>query len=283
MSTATLLQTNKAPSKESWLAELELRFSSRAAKTVMAERRQRGPLAIQRPFYPEGDVCHAYVLHPPGGVVGGDRLNITLNVDAHAAALLTTPGATKFYRSAGQQAHQHQHFKVNGSLEWLPQENIFFPGANSRLSTHIHLEADARYIGWEVQCLGRPVIGERFERGSLLLSTQLYRNNKPLFIERLTVQGERDLQGAAGLRNQPVMANLLATPATAEVLGLARSSCEAELMYGVAGATLMNEVLIVRYIGSSTAEAHRLLRTVWQTIRPLINQRTAVTPRIWNT
>jgi urease accessory protein len=266
-----------------WRAELQLRFALRGKKTVMAERRQRGPLAIQRPFYPEADVCHAYVLHPPGGVVGGDQLSITLNVDQHASALLTTPGATKFYRSAGQAAHQHQHFNVSGALEWLPQENIFFPGAHSQLSTQINLQADARYIGWEIQCLGRPVISERFEHGQLVLSTQVYRERKPLFIDRLSINGAGDLSGSAGLRDQPVIATLLATPATAEALQLTQSLCAQNLPWGDAGVTLMNEVLIVRYLGSSTAEAQRLLREVWQAIRPLINQRAAVPPRIWNT
>lgn len=266
-----------------WRAELGLRFAPRGQKTVLAARKQRGPLAIQRPFYPEGDVCHAYVLHPPGGVVGGDRLNINLHTESDAAALLTTPGATKFYRSSGQQAHQHQQFSISGSLEWLPQENIFFPGANSRLTTHIELTADARYIGWEIQCLGRPVISERFEHGQLVLSTQLFRERKPLFIDRLSINGASDLSGSAGLRDQPVMATLLATPATADALQLTQPLCAKNLQWGDAGVTLMNDVLIVRYLGSSTAEAHRLLRTVWQTIRPLINHRAAVAPRIWNT
>lgn len=266
-----------------WQAELVLEFACRGNKTVLAGRRQRGPLAVQRPFYPEGGVCHAYVLHPPGGVVGGDQLEINLTVDSTADALLTTPGATKFYRSGGRQAQQQQCFTVSGTLEWLPQENIFFPGADSTLLTQIHLNGDARYIGWEIQCLGRPVIGERFEQGRLLFGTHVYRDKKPLFIDRLTVQGERDLRGSAGLRNQPVMATLLATPATGEAVELARTCCEMPLPQGDAGVTRMNGLLIVRYLGTSTAEAHRLLRAVWQSIRPLVTGRPAVTPRIWNT
>ncbi len=266
-----------------WQAELSLEFAHRGSKTVLAGRRQRGPLAVQRPFYPESDVCHAYVLHPPGGVVGGDQLDINLTVDSSADALLTTPGATKFYRSGQRLAQQSQRFHVSGTLEWLPQENIFFPGADSKLLTQIHLDSDARYIGWEIQCLGRPVIDERFEQGSVLFTTQLFREHKPLFIDRLSVQGKRDLAGAAGLRNQPVMATLLATPASGAVLEAARLCCADHLPQGDAGVTLMNDVLIVRYLGGSTAEAHRLLRTVWQAIRPLVTERPAVTPRIWNT
>ena len=110
--------------REGWHASLQLAFAPRAARTALVERRQRGPLAVQRPFYSEGDVCHLYLLHPPGGVVGGDRLNIAAETAADAHALVTTPGATKFYLSAGAVAHQTQRLQVTAgsSLEWLPHQ-----------------------------------------------------------------------------------------------------------------------------------------------------------------
>lgn len=268
---------------QGWQAELRLGFAQRSTKTVLASRSQRGPLAVQRPFYPEGEVCHAYVLHPPGGVVGGDQLQMHFQVAPNAHALLTTPGATKFYRSAGLPAQQHQHFQVTqGCLEWLPQENIFFPGANTALHSTIHLDTTAQYIGWEIHCLGRPVIDETFATGRALFKTALYRDGKPLLLERLLIADETALHHAAGLRGQPVVATLLATPASTAVLELARTQC-AELPIGQAGATLLNSVLVVRYLGNSTAQAHRLFRAIWQAIRPLVTGRTATSPRIWNT
>lgn len=266
-----------------WQAELNLEFAARPNKTVLAARQQRGPLAIQRLFYPEGEVCHAYVLHPPGGVVGGDQLQLHFTVQAKAHALLTTPGATKFYRSAGLQAAQHQQFQVtDGCLEWLPQETIFFPSAHASLTSSIHLNSNARYLGWEIYCLGRPVIGEAFTQGKVLFKTALYREGKPLLLDRLVVNGEQDLYLAAGLRGQPVLANFLATPAEPALLDLVRPYCE-DLAQGAAGVTLMNGVLVVRYLGTSTAQAQRLFRTIWQVIRPLITGRDAVLPRIWAT
>ena len=83
-----------------WVARLALRFEQRAGRTVLAHRSHEGPLAVQKPFYPEGDVCHVYLLHPPGGVVGGDRLTIEIEVASDAHAVITTPAAGKFYRSA---------------------------------------------------------------------------------------------------------------------------------------------------------------------------------------
>jgi urease accessory protein len=106
-----------------WQARLELGLAQWAGRTVLAHKRHFGPLTVQRPFYPEGGPCHIYLLHPPGGVVGGDRLEIAVEVGEGAHALITTPGATKFYRSAGPRAHQIQHLSVAGGgvLEWFPQ------------------------------------------------------------------------------------------------------------------------------------------------------------------
>ena len=275
------------PTPQGWQADLRLIFAHRGTKTVLAQRSQRGPLAVQRPFYPEDAVCHAYVLHPPGGVVGGDELHLRFSVEANAHALLTTPGATKFYRSAGMQAAQHQHFHItDGCLEWLPQENILFPSANALLTTEVHLSGNAQYIGWEVHCLGRPVIGETFATGKAIFKTALYRDHKPLLLDRLVINGERDLHLAAGLRSQPVVATFIATNADNALLENVRPLCEnvcENLATGMAGVTLLNGVLVLRYLGNSTEQAHRLLRSAWQTLRPQVTGKPAITPRIWNT
>jgi len=275
-----------------WKAKLELGYIARSERTVLAHRSRRGPLAVQRAFYPEGSVCHSYILHPPGGVVGGDELLINVDVAQNAQALLTTPGATKFYRSLGQQAHQVQHFTIaeQACLEWLPQETIFFPGANAALSTKIELDAQAKYIGWEVHCLGRPTNNEVFESGQLLFSTELERDGKPLYKERLPILSDNDLNTPAGLNGYPVTATLIALPATKEALTLARQHCQDFMddaktkgVDGLAGATLLHDVLVVRYLGHSTEQAHNLFRTTWLSIRPLVNGLKAVPPRIWST
>lgn len=273
-----------AQSSAGWQALLDLQFARSGEQTVLAKRTQRGPLAIQRLFYPEGkQAAHGYILHPPGGVVGGDELQLTVRVEPHAKVLLTTPGATKFYRSAGLQAQQLQQFYLqNAQLEWLPQETILFPKANAQLHTRIQVNPESQYIGWEIVSLGRPAVNESFAGGKALFQTQIYQGAKPLFLDRLVIQQERDLALSAGLRAQPVFATLLALPANLDVLNLARESC-AQCTDGLAGATLFNGVLVVRYLGPSTAQAHQLFRHIWSQIRPLILGRTAQAPRIWTT
>lgn len=272
-----------SPESQGWQAELSLGFACRGGKTVLARRSQRGPLAVQRPFYPEGEVCHAYVLHPPGGVVGGDELHLHVMLESTAHALLTTPGATKFYRSAGMQAAQHQHFHVTDAcLEWLPQENILFPSANALLTSEVHLHGTAHYIGWEIHCLGRPVIGEAFTTGKAVFKTAIYRDGKPLLLDRLAIAGEQDLRLAAGLRSQPVVATLFATGADNTMLDSVRPLCDG-LESVTAGVTLLNGVLVLRYLGESTEQAQRLFRHAWHILRPLVTGKNATPPRIWNT
>ena len=134
---------------------------------------------VQRPFYPEGpEVPHVYVLHPPGGLVGGDRLRLDVTIDARAHALITTPAATKIYRSAGPLASQKQRFEVGegGALEWLPQETILHDGANADLTTRVSLAAGARFVGIDTLCFGLPARGETFATGRCRQRFEIWRD-----------------------------------------------------------------------------------------------------------
>ena len=153
-----------------WRAQLNLGFSNSNNKTILSHRKHNGPLQVQKPFYPEfNGTCHLYILHPPGGVVGGDRLYIYVDVNPNAHALITTPAAGKFYRSAGPVARQEQVIKVapKGTLEWFPSENIIFAGAKAQIKTRIELSRDSNFMGWEISCLGRPASNENFSQGEL--------------------------------------------------------------------------------------------------------------------
>ena len=268
----------------SWLAQLELVYAKRHDKTVIAQRKHLGPLTVQRPFYPEADVCHSYVLHPPGGVVGGDRLELAVTVERGAHALITTPASAKFYRSDGAIAQQHQNFSVaeNGILEYLPQDTILFDACKVNTCTRIELAEQAKFAGWEILCQGRPASGEKFVSGQCRQVYELYRQGKPLVIERTQLHGNSEMQAARwGLANFPVMGTMLVTDATAQLLTLARetSADDAALF----SATLMNGVLVCRYLGWQGIEARECFSQVWQAIRPDWIGRAGCRPRIWDT
>lgn len=266
-----------------WQARLKLGFRVGGQRTVLAHRQRCGPLAVQRAFYPEGPVCHAYLLHPPGGVVGGDSLNVDVDMGSGAHALVTSPGATKFYRSAAQRASLVQRLEVaaGAALEWLPQENIFFPGAVVSLDTRVTLHGDARLALWEMHCLGRPAIAEDFDEGRLDSRLTVYRDQRPLLFERLRLAAD-NRQRLAQMAGRPVSGSLLITPADGGARDAARKLLPADNT-GHAAATLIGDLLLVRYLGSSTEQARGLFSAVWQRLRPNAIGREASPPRIWAT
>jgi len=260
----------------SWRAHLALQFERDGKKTVLTRRVSDGPLVVQKPLYPEGDeVCHAIVVHPPGGIAGGDELSLQMKTQGHA--LLTTPGATKWYRSAGPWAKQKLSFEVDGTLEWLPRETIVFDGALAQLECEIRLGAAARYIGWEIVCLGRTGSGERFSRGKLKIDTRVMNGEKLLWVERGEVDGGGALmRSPVGLAGCSVFGTLVAAaPAFgADLLKQCRE---------VAPTTLLPGLLIARHLGDSTEQAFRQFTDLWGLLRPALTGREAQPPRIWNT
>lgn len=270
-----------------WQAELELGFVRRGESTVLARRRHVGPLAVQKPLYPEGEaVCHAIVLHPPAGIAGGDELRIGVDVEAGAQALLTTPGAGKWYRSDGRRAQQDVTIKVSphGTAEWLPQETIVFDGAQAAMRTDVQLGAGARYLGWEILCLGRSASGERFGRGSLQLSTRIAREGRLLWAEQGALEGGSPwLDSAAGFAGRTVSATLLAAgaPVDAALVAACRGvEAEADARSGV---TALPDLVVARWLGDSGEAARDWLERIWHCLRPALIGREAQRPRIWNT
>jgi len=271
-----------------WQARLTLGFERRDAASVLTRREHFGPLRVQKALYPEGEsVCHAIVLHPPSGIAGGDHLEIAVDVGPAAHVLLTTPGAGKWYRSAGDRAAQHLDFNVAAAatLEWLPQESIVFDGARADMQSRIRLAEDARFIGWEILCLGRRASGERFAHGELRLETRIERAGQPLWLERGIIDGgSAQLDASAGLAGHSVSATLLAVGAGLDTSLLAAcrevGAPEADARHGL---TLMPDLLVARYLGHSSASARDWFAALWQVLRPVAMGRAAQRPRIWNT
>jgi len=270
-----------------WGARLDLEFSNSNNKTILSHRKHYGPLQVQKPFYPElNGTCHVYILHPPGGVVGGDRLNICVDVNSNANALITTPAAGKFYRSAGPVARQEQVIKVapNGTLEWFPSENIIFSGAKAQIKTKIELSRDSNFIGWEISCLGRPASNENFSQGELDQRFEIWREGSPLQIERLLLKGgDLSLHAKWGLLGFPVIGNMVCMTDNTGLLdslkNLANASTEQELF----SATQVDDIILCYFLGNSVERARNYFIKAWKVFRQEVIQLKIVEPRIWKT
>lgn len=271
-----------ADEPQGWRAHLELTFARRNGITVLARNRHTGPLRVQRPLYPEGGGCHAYVLHPPGGVVGGDRLEIDARVADGAAALITTPGATKFYRSNGETAVQQSCLDVapNARLEWLPQETILYPGADAAMATRVELAPGGAFIGWEILCIGLPACGQTFGDGRLATSLTVRRAGRLLFKDRLRIAAQGELARPAGLRGFSVCATMIATGCAPEMTAPLREIA-ADDPRMLTGITLMGELMVVRCLGNDSAGIKALFGRLWRHLRPALFGCEASAPRIW--
>ncbi|HEX4883624.1 MAG TPA: urease accessory protein UreD [Casimicrobiaceae bacterium] len=269
-----------------WSARLELAFASRGPATVLARRAHRGPLVVQKALYPEGPrVCHAILVHPPSGMAGGDTVEVDLSLGPGAHALVTTPGASKWYRSAGALASQRVTASVEAgaTLEWLPQEAIVYDAARADLRTMIALAPTATFVGMDVVCFGRTASGERFLNGSCGFGTRIERDGAPVWIERGEVDGGSALlDSPVGLDGQPVVATLVAasTRAGSELLGACRGvACGA----GRGAVTLLPGLIVARWLGPACEPARTWLAGLWGVLRPALAGVPAATPRIWTT
>lgn len=268
-----------------WQASLQLRLQKINNTTCLLPQKRYGPLTVQRPFYPEGDICHIYLLHPPGGVVGGDQLSLDVDVRPGAHGLITTPGASKFYRSAGKTAVLQQQFNVadNAVLEFLPLESIYFPATEVSTQVMVNLAADAKYAGWEIHSLGLPANNEDFTAGNVLLNTELKVAGKLLFHDKLKVD-PIEINRASGLRGCRVYGSFVVVSQLINNDTLLAPLQAVHAEKGIAGVSRVEvNVLVARYLGDSTESAHTYFRQLWQILRPAVLGVDACVPRIWNT
>lgn len=285
-----------SPSPPGWHASLDLEFTARAGRTVLSRRCHEGPLAVQKALYPETPaICHVAILHPPGGIAGGDKLAIHIDVQAGAHAVLTTPGATKWYRSAAGEAAQTVSLRcaADARMEWLPQENIVFDAAEAHSGLRVELEPGAVFLGVDIFCLGRLASGEAFRTGSLRLEQRILRQGRPLWLERGHLAPQRAchdvapqraaLDAAPLLGGQPVFATMvLAGCAVPDaILDACRTIAPGEGASG--GVTRLPDLLVARWTGRHTEAARHWALALRALLRPLFCDAAARVPRLWNT
>ncbi|MGO9512775.1 MAG: urease accessory protein UreD [Steroidobacteraceae bacterium] len=241
-----------------------------------------GPLQVQKALYPEGSsTCHVAVLHPPGGIAAGDSLRVHAALEGRSQALLTTPGATKWYRSDGHRARQELHFTLAGEsvLEWLPRENILFDGSNISMTLDVALSANSKYFGWEVLSFGRRASGESWRRGSFEMHTSIRRANRVLWSESA---GSGFAKSSVGLSGFTVCGTFVV--AGYDVESALLTTCrrvQPMLKEARVGITRVPGVLIARYLGNSTEEVFNWFTDLWSVLRPALSEKLACAPRVW--
>lgn len=266
-----------------WDARLELGYALQNAMTRPVLRRHHGPLRVQKHLYGDGpQVCQHIIVHPPGGLAGGDRLRIDVDVGEGAWAQLTSPGAAKWYRAERPASQQLElQIAAGATLEWLPQETIIYSGAQAQLSAQVELLGDARLYYWDMVALGRPACGERFVDGYFQSRLELRRDGRTLWHERQRVEGgDPLLDSPIGLDGHSLFATFIVTGnIDAELL----AHCRALSGPLRADLTQLPGLVLGRCLAHEAMHARAWLIACWHLLRPALLGRTAAPPRIWNT
>lgn len=273
-----------------WNASLDIDYQCRDGRSV-ALHQHDGPLRVLQSLYPEGDaICHNVLVHPPGGLVGGDRLDIRVTAGGGAHGLISTPGATRFYRSDGERAAQHVRLSLadGARLEWLPLESIAHSGCDARNRLRFELAPSAELMAWDVTALGLPASAQPFERGGF--EQHIEWPGHWLERARIAADDTRLLNSPLGLAGQRCIGTLWFASGTPlprarreRLLDLLRAQTSGhELRHGT-GVTSPNEhIVVVRTLAPLVEPAMALFKTMWAALRAEAWKISATPPRIWS-
>ncbi|MFC3902658.1 urease accessory protein [Acinetobacter marinus] len=287
------IQLNAHPIAQKWFAKLELKYGVDQNRTILVHRKHFGPIRVQKMLWPEKTgVCHTILVHPPAGIAGGDHLSFDVEVEAKAHALITTPGAGKWYKTNQKQAHQHIHLTVkdDGILEWLPQETMLFDGANAQSETHIQLDDVSCFIGWDMLVIGRQARAETFQTGHYHNQFRLHQNGALLIADTLSFHGkDRFLTSCLGMAGHAVMGSFWAVaPSQNRSTTVLESQIDLirELIMRMdfnVTLTLVNGVICARYLGDDVRQCHDAFAAIRARLRHYWLNLDEAFPRIWRT
>lgn len=309
---STVLEQTKAtqtqsPTKPNWHAELSLGFTDVAGKTTLSHRKHSGPLRVQRPLYPEAgnsaDTCHVLLLHPPAGIASGDKLSIDVTLDNNTHALLTTPGAGKWYGSCASKniddiAPAYQNITLNvgehAFLEWLPQEVIVFNEAKVQAKTDITLHPTASILTWEITVFGRKAFNEQFLLGNYHNDVRISQVDDKEASDNLLIHdllnipaNDRWFHSPLGMNGQHVFANFWAVPPVEKRDTLATTVDELREFIEENDipvfVTQIQNMLVIRHLGADVQTCFKALNQVRAFLRMAWWGYDEHYPRIWNT
>jgi urease accessory protein len=279
-----------ATAHDRWPAELHLRFARHRTRTVLIEKRHSGPLLVQKAIYPEGEkVCHAVIVHPPGGIAGGDELTVEIDLAANSNAVVTTPAAAKWYKAPRERCRQQTTIRLaqGSTLDWLPQENIFYNATHVESTFTLQIESGATAIGWEIGLLGRQASAEQWLEGSLRFVTAIERTDGlPLWVERLLLDASASLREAfQGLCGFNVFGTLWAIGAGCTAGFAEELTSDLPFDSGLrSGVTALPEgLMLVRGLSDDVERLRQMMIGCWLRLRPRVHGLPSQPLRLWAT
>jgi urease accessory protein len=264
-----------------WLPRTEgtvrLGFTRVDGRTALSELHQSGAARVRFPR--SHDIApEAVLLNTAGGLTGGDRITIDVNMEAACDATITSAAAEKVYRSLGDPTIIDIGLRLDAGARclWLPQPTILFNGSSLRRHTHVDMADDASLLAVEMLIFGRTAMGEEVHAGSCHDAWRVRRGGKLVFADTTRVSGAvaQTLARAATLDGARAMAMLLyVAPDAAARLDEVRALLDHAS--GTAGASTWNGLLLVRAVAHDARALQRDISAVVVALagRPM--------PRVW--
>jgi urease accessory protein len=257
-----------------------------AGATRVADLYQRDPCRALFPMAEAGDVFQVVMLTTSGGLAGGDRIATTISTGPRTEALVTTQAAEKVYRALAENTVFSVDLAVGAGawLEWLPQETILFNGARFRRETRIALAADAKLLAAEIVVFGRAARGESITAGHYLDRWRIEREGRLVWADRIGWAGDpaATLRHPAGFAGARAMATVVcAGPDAAAQCADARAALAGT--GGRSGVTLVNGLLVARFLADGAQNLRSDLARLWCILRQKAGNLPPVLPRTWYT
>jgi urease accessory protein len=264
-----------------------------AGHTVLAASRQEPPLKVVRAFAVQDGAALAHLHNVSGGLLGGDRLALKVNVGVRACVQLTTTGATRIYRPRREAlpATQTNEFTVNEDalLEYVPDAIIPYAGARFSQTTTIHLAQGAGIFWREILTPGREAGGESFAYDSVEMKADVIALGQTIASERVRIEPrERSTQSCGRLGPYRTCATFCIAHvgrSVADWLALEQELSEQALPLTQHGETLWAvsalpaHGVMVRCVAVHCRRVLPGLQTLWQTAKRRLYGCDAVPPR----
>ncbi len=287
-----------------WAARLELRFAASPDGTRLVHNRHHGPLRLLKALGGEdGRRLEAVIVHPPGGLVGGDSLTLDLHVSPGARVLATTPGAQKWYRGEVTAVSSTALTIDRGAaLEWLPQPAILFDRAQARQAVAVELDREASCTGWEILIRGRGAMGEFLGSGHIDQTLTISVAQSLLWQERLFADAaDRLFDSPLGWDRRTMAASVWCCApslapdrlselrdrwrellAGADDLQAAKASAGSRAPSG--GASIVaGGLLLAKLLADDSEQLMTLCQSLWRAARKSLEGSEGSLPRIWRT
>lgn len=253
---------------------LRLRFERRGTTTVVAGCRSTLPLQVLAPIGLEDPAAVVSILNPTGGLVGGDRLDIEVTVGAGAHACLTTPSATKVYRTAGETAEQRIRLRLGprAILEWVPEHTIPFAGSALQQCIDVELGEDARLILVDGYAAGRIAQGEAWQFARLESAIAIRDGRGWRLHDRFILGGGRPWTGVGATDGHPYFATMIVMGAVdlTSLPGAIGTAFEGRPDVAVGVGALARGGVVVRALAADAPALLEILEAVWALARPAL-------------